>query len=255
MSELKQIHAQLLRTCLFFDPYIASKPAFSALQDSGSLHYARLVFSQISNPTIYTCNSIIRGCTNKNFHHEALLFYSEMILQGLVPDRFTFPSLFKSCKGLNEGKQIHCHVTKLGFASDSYIQNTLLAMYSKCGCLVSAERLFDKMDDKIVVSWATMIGAYVQWNQTDEAIEVFERMESENMKPNEVTLVNVLTASLMDAYCKRGCVSLAKDLFEAMPVNNSLMDACTHLGCSSYIMKENIEMDAPLGTAIVDMYA
>ncbi|KAK0570404.1 hypothetical protein LWI29_000670 [Acer saccharum] len=133
-------------------------------------------------------------------------------------------------------------------------------MYSKCGCLVSAERLFDKMDEKSVVSWATMNGAYVQWNQPDEAIEVFERMESENVKPNEVTLVNVLTACarakdlrtvkrvheyrdehdfgfhlvlntvLMDAYCKCGCVSLAKDLFEAMPVNNSHMDACTHLG-------------------------
>ncbi|KAK3210809.1 hypothetical protein Dsin_015515 [Dipteronia sinensis] len=75
-------------------------------------------------------------------------------------------------------------------------------------------------------------------------------MESKNMKPNEVTLVNVLTAcarardlrtvkrvheyrdehsfgfhlvlntALMDAYCKCGCISLAKDLFEAMPVNN-----------------------------------
>ncbi|KAK2646080.1 hypothetical protein Ddye_021275 [Dipteronia dyeriana] len=41
------------------------------------------------------------------------------------------------------------------------------------------------MDDKSVVSWTTMIGAYVQWNQSDEAILVFERMESKNMKPNE----------------------------------------------------------------------
>lgn len=333
MSELEQIHAQMLRTGLFFDPYTASKiVAFSALQDSGSLYYARLVFSQISNPTIYTCNSIIRGCTNKNLHHEALLFYKEMFVQGLVPDRFTFPSLFKSCADLSEGKQLHCQATKFGLASDSYIQNTLMTMYSSCGCLISAERVFFKMNDKSVVSWATMIGAFVQWDQPDEAIKIFERMERDNVKPNEVTLVNVLSAcararnlgtvkrvhecvdengfgyhvvlntALMDAYCKCSCVSLARDIFERVPEKNlycwnilikgyvedsdyeeallhfremqykgltgdkvtmvSLLLACTHLGAlelgmwlHSYIIKENIEVDVALGTALVDMYA
>ena len=174
-----------------------------------------------------------------------------MITQGLVvPDRFTFPSLFKSCVDLREGKQLHCHSTKLGFASDTYIQNTLMNMYSHCGCLVSAHKVFDKMVDKCVVSWATMIGAYSQWDQPDEAIKLFDRMEFEGVKANEVTLVNVLTAcarardlgtarrvhkyidengfgfhavlitALMDAYCKCGCVSLARDLFDNMAEKN-----------------------------------
>ncbi|KAJ0089905.1 hypothetical protein Patl1_13158 [Pistacia atlantica] len=214
----------MLRTGLFFDPYSASNiVAFSALQlqDSGSLHYARQVFSQISNPTTYTCNSLIRG--------------------------FTFPSLFKSCVDLSEGRQLHCHSTKFGFASDSYVQNTLMTLYSSCGCLVSTERLFYKMDDKSVVSRATIIGAYVQWDQPGEAIKIFERMGSENVKPNEITLVNVLAScaragdlgttkrvheyidendfgfhvvlntALMNAYSKCGCVSLARDLFDRMP--------------------------------------
>lgn len=50
------------------------------------------------------------------------------------------------------------------------------------------------MVDKCVVSWATMIGAYSQWDQPDEAIKLFDRMEFEGVKANEVTLVNVLTA-------------------------------------------------------------
>ena len=251
MLELKQIHAQLLRTGLFFDAYTASKVvAFCALQQSGSLHYARLAFTQIANPTTFTCNSIIRGYTNKNSSREAILFYQEMLAQGLVPDRFTFPSLFKSCVDLREGKQLHCHSTKLGFASDTYIQNTLMNMYSHCGCLVSAQKVFDTMVDKTVVSWATMIGAYAQWDQSDEAVKLFDRMEIEGVKANEVTLVNVLTAcarardfetarrvhkyidengfgfhavlitALMDAYCKCGCVSLARDLFDNMPERN-----------------------------------
>ncbi|XP_008242743.1 PREDICTED: pentatricopeptide repeat-containing protein At1g08070, chloroplastic-like [Prunus mume] len=251
MSELKQIHAQLLRTGLFFDAFTASKVvAFSALEGSGSLHYARLVLTQIPNPTTYTCNSVIRGYTNKDLPREAIFFYQEMIIQGWVPDRFTFPSLFKSCGDLWEGKQLHCHSTKLGFVSDSYIQNTLMNMYSNCGCLISARKVFDKMLEKSVVSWATMIDAYAQWDQPIEALKLFDKMESESVGPNEVTLVNVLTAcakardlkmakrvhqyieeygfgnhlklntALMDVYCKCGCVLFARDLFDKMPEKN-----------------------------------
>ncbi|KAF8406992.1 hypothetical protein HHK36_006113 [Tetracentron sinense] len=251
MSELKQIHAQMIKTGLFIDVFSASKiVAFCALESSGSLHYARLVFTQIPNPTPFICNSIIRGYTNKNSPREAILFYREMIEEGLTPDRFTFPSLFKSCGDLNEGKQLHCHSTKFGVASDSYIQNTLMNMYSNCGSLVSAGRVFDKMLERSVVSWATMIGAYAQWDRPVEALELFRGMEFENMKPNDVTLVNVLTAcakardlkmakwvhefiaengiefnvvlttALMDCYCKCGCFSLARELFDRMPEKN-----------------------------------
>ncbi|KAJ6759518.1 REPEAT-CONTAINING PROTEIN putative-RELATED [Salix koriyanagi] len=196
-------------------------------------------------PTSYTCNSIIRGCADKNLHRESLLFYQEMMVQGLIPDRYTFPSLFKSCRNSSEGKQIHSHSTKFGFASDAYAQNTLMNMYSNCGCLKSARKVFDKMEDKTVVSWATMIGVHAQWDQPNEAVRLFDRLiKSENVRPNEVTLVNVLAAcarardvamvkriheyidehgfgchvvlntALMDVYCKCGCVKLARDLFD-----------------------------------------
>ena len=172
------------------------------------------------------------------------------MLQGLDPDRFTFPSLLKSCGALREGKQLHCHSTKLGFAPDAYVQNTLMTMYSNCGCLVSARKVFDKMTNRSVVSWATMIGAYGQWDQPHESIKLFRKMEMAIVKPNEITLVNVLTAcaksrnletveqvhkyidetgmgfqtiltaTLMDVYCKCGCYPLARDLFDEMPEKN-----------------------------------
>lgn len=68
-----------------------------------------------------------------------------MLVDGLLPDRFTFPSLFKATEDLSLGKQLHCHSMKFGFASDAYVQNTLMYMYSICGCLISAQKVFDKM--------------------------------------------------------------------------------------------------------------
>ncbi|KAK9101891.1 hypothetical protein Sjap_019145 [Stephania japonica] len=251
MTELKEIHAHMIRTGLASDAFSASKVvAFCALQDSGSLQYATLVFTQIPNPNAFIYNSIIRGYTNKGLHKEAILFYRAVIEEGLVPDNFTFPSLFKSCGDLKMGTMIHCHATKFGYSSDSYVNNTLMNMYSNCGCLVSARQVFDVMSDRDVVSWATMVGAYAQWDRPVEALRLFRRMEGGNVKPNEVTLINVLTAcarardletakwvrryiekemvvfdvvlttALMDVYCKCGAVSLGRELFDEMPEKN-----------------------------------
>lgn len=143
------------------------------------------------------------------------------------------------------------------------MHNTLINMYSNCGCLVSERKMFEKMAERTVVSWATMIGAYAHWDQPTEALELFDRMMSENEKPNEVTLVNVLSAcakvrdlemakrvhncvdesgfgyhaklntALMDVYCKCGCVSLARDLFDKMPEKN--------LFCWNVVINEHVE--------------
>ncbi|KAL5975240.1 hypothetical protein ACLOJK_031919 [Asimina triloba] len=251
MAQLQQIHAQMLRTGLFSDAFAASQViAFCALKPSGSLSYARLAFAQIANPTSFAFNSIIRGYTNSNSPREAVLFYREIIQGGLIPDNFTFPSLFKSCGDSGEGEQLHCHVFKFGFASDSYVQNTLMNMYANHGCLSEARVVFDKMTVKNVVSFATMIAAYAKWDLPREAFGLFHQMEFENVVPNEAALVNVLvacarardlrmakwvheyidenqiefstilTAALMDVYCKCGSVSLARKLFDDLPDKN-----------------------------------
>ncbi|TQD97118.1 hypothetical protein C1H46_017207 [Malus baccata] len=67
-------------------------------------------------------------------------------------------------------------------------------MNANCGCFVSAQKVFDKMTEKSVDSWATMIDAYAKWDRPVEALKLFGRMECENVDLNEVTLVNVLTA-------------------------------------------------------------
>lgn len=248
VRELKQVHAQMIRSGLAFDPLSASHLiSVCCTPEFGCLEYARLVFRQIPNPTTFTFNFIARAYTNENLPFQALLFYIESIERGLRPDRFSLPSLFKSCRFLNEGKQLHSHALKLGFSSDVYVQNTLMNMYSVCGCLSSACQVFDKMREKTIVSWTTMIAAYTKSDHLFEAIDLYRNMD---LAPNKITLVNVLTAcarardietgkqvhqyieesgigldlvlsaALLDLYCKCGCVSLARKLFDEMPERN-----------------------------------
>ncbi|KAB2618714.1 pentatricopeptide repeat-containing protein [Pyrus ussuriensis x Pyrus communis] len=241
---------------LFFNAFTAAKVVtFWALEGSGSLRYA-------------------------HFQRDAIFFYQEMILEGWVPDRSTFPSLFKSCGDLHEGKQLHCHSTKFGFASDSYIQNTLMNMYVNCGCFVSAQKVFDKMTEKSVDSWATMIDAYAKWDRPVEALKLFGRMECENVDLNELARdlfdkmpeKNLFSWNIMiNGHVEDNNYYEAFVLFHKMQLKGekgdevmmvSLLLACSHLGALElgkwlhvYIEKENIKVDVALGTTLVDMYA
>ena len=70
-----------------------------------------------------------------------------MIEQGTVlPDKHTYPFVLKVCAylfSLNEGKQAHAQMLKHGFGSDVYINNSLIHFYGSCGCLESAQNVFD----------------------------------------------------------------------------------------------------------------
>lgn len=189
---------------------------------------------------------------NKNMNTDAIAFYSHVLELGLAPDKFTFPSLFKSCHGcVVVGRQVHGHVVKMGLVGDRYVQNTMISMYSSCGLLGDSREVFDKMADKSVVSWATIIASYTECGEYEGALCLFRKMLGEGVGINYVTLVNVLAAcglardletaklvhecirgglvesnavlvtALLDAYCKCGCLEIARELFCAMPEKNS----------------------------------
>ncbi|KAL0915344.1 hypothetical protein M5K25_015756 [Dendrobium thyrsiflorum] len=257
----------MIRSGLVTHPLPASRlVAFCSSDDIGELDYARLVFGQIPKATTYTFNSIIHAYTNQDSPHQALSFYVDLIELGLVPDKFTLPSLFKCSQGLDDGRQLHCHAIKFGFGSDPYVQNTMMHMYSTCGCLTSAFEVFDKMTNKTVVSWATMIAALTKSDRSSEALGLYRRMRCENVEPNDITLLNVLaacasardletatqvvkhmketgirystmhSAALMDVYCKCGKVPLARKMFDDMPGRNLV---CWNIMIKSYV--ENSE--------------
>ncbi|KAI4344017.1 hypothetical protein L6164_011294 [Bauhinia variegata] len=54
--------------------------------------------------------------------------------------------------------QLHGLALKLGLTQELMMNNSLVDMYSKCGCLPEAQVLFDMIDNKNVVSWNSMMG-------------------------------------------------------------------------------------------------
>lgn len=257
MSQLKQIHAQTLRTIETNHPqslFLYSRILHhSSLTD---LDYATRVFHQFENPNSFMWNTLIRAyARSSNRKQQAIELYKEMMMEEesvVVPDNHTFPFVLKACAyifSLCEGKQVHAHVLKLGLESDTHICNSLIHFYATCGCLDLAQKIFHNMSEKNEVSWNVMIDSYVNVGEFDTALKMFGEMQKGH-DPDGYTMQSIISACaglgalslglwahayvlnkcdknmagdvfvntcLVDMYCKCGSLKMAQQVFESMP--------------------------------------
>ncbi|KAK9052606.1 hypothetical protein SSX86_029236 [Deinandra increscens subsp. villosa] len=93
------------------------------------------------------------------------------------------------------GRQIHGHITKLGFSNDIFTQNNSIKMYTNCGSFTDAHKLFDEMPERNLVSWTLIISGANKSSQYGLAMESFIEMKRvEYFHPNEFALGSVMKA-------------------------------------------------------------
>ncbi|KAL4192015.1 hypothetical protein AMTRI_Chr06g191900 [Amborella trichopoda] len=232
LNQLKQIHAHIIKNPPPNTRILLNK----LIQTSCSLthiDFARKVFDQIPEPTVFLYNTMIRAYASNNSRKEGILLYLELLHKGPNPDDFTFPFLLKACESLSLGKQIHGQILKTSVSSsDVYSQTSLVTFYLGIGELELARKVFNKMPERNVVSWTAMTTGYVQAKRFDEALGLFHEMQVGEVEPNGVTLVNVLCAC-----AHLGAVEMGKWVHGYIDRNMN-----------------RIDFNAALGTALLDMY-
>ncbi|KAL3512380.1 hypothetical protein ACH5RR_025097 [Cinchona calisaya] len=90
------------------------------------------------------------------------------------------------------GKAVHGLAVKLGLRGNVMVRNALIDMYSKCEFLDEAQIVFDMNQSKNVVSWNSIIGGYSREGDVDGTFNLVREMQSDKLKANEVTVLNVL---------------------------------------------------------------
>nr|UPT48971.1 pentatricopeptide repeat protein AaPPR1229 [Agave angustifolia] len=99
-------------------------------------------------------------------------------------------------------------------------------MYAKCGDLNSSKRVFDELPAKNIMSWNAMIGALGMNGCAKEALAVLREMEVQNVRPNGVTMLSVLSA------CSHGgLIEDGRACFERMLKDASLQPSLEHYSC------------------------
>ncbi|XP_058068635.1 pentatricopeptide repeat-containing protein At5g52850, chloroplastic [Magnolia sinica] len=125
---------------------------------------------------------------------------------------FSWALSFSNSSSLQEGTSLHSPIIKLGLHHHLFLNNLLLSLYSKCSAVGPARNLFDGMSIRDVVSWTTLISAYVRQGNHVEALELFGLMVFSGFTPNEFTFSTVL----------RSCSSLG-DLRRGLSVHTQIL--------------------------------
>ncbi|XP_065863968.1 pentatricopeptide repeat-containing protein At5g66520-like [Euphorbia lathyris] len=271
MDQLKQYHSQIIRIGLSTNNNVMTQLLnFCSLHRNGDLAYAIKVFEKIPNPDTFIYNTLIKSYLQYHLPADCVLLYSQMLENSVTPNSFTFPLVIRACflsDCIEEGKQIHAHILKLGFGVHDVCLNNLIYMYAKFRALEDARRVFDKMPERNSVSCTSMISGYSQWGFIDEAFEVFQLIwESEPELERNSASWNAMIA----AYVKNNKFHEAFDLFDQMRgekvkldkfIAATMLSACSGLGSlekgkwiHGYIEKNGIEIDSKLATSIIDMY-
>ncbi|XP_068648793.1 pentatricopeptide repeat-containing protein At3g14330 isoform X2 [Aristolochia californica] len=205
-----------------------------SLEDAQSLWVAMLIaYTRNSQPT------------------KTLLLYAQMCshLMGQIGNYAFSAALKASCDllDLQFGRAVHAQIVKLGAnEADQVVNNALLRLYAEYGSMDCARRLFEGMLEKNIVSWNTLLDAFARWNHLVECLQLFRKMQVDNIGFSWVTLTTVLSVcvkvsalqsgkeihaqivksrkkpdtalqnSLMDLYAKCGALELSQQVFTQM---------------------------------------
>ncbi|CAN1830326.1 Pentatricopeptide repeat-containing protein At1g18485 [Linum perenne] len=173
-----------------------------------------------------------------------------MVRSGVRPDDYTFPFVLKACVdsgSFEKGLEVHGALLKCGFDWDVFVGNTLLLFYGDCVSIRDAEKVFDEMLERDVVSWNTVIGVFSVRGFYKEAFDLFLKMNlTSGLTPNIATVVTVLPvcAGLENVRMAMQihCFTLKVGLDSQVTVGNALIDVYGKCGKSKFSRRVFDEM-------------
>lgn len=189
---------------------------------------AKSVFHKMPIRDVVTWNSMIGGYVRNTQYEEALRLFQEMLKSNVVPDEFTFTSVITGCGrlgALDFGQRVHNVMIEKKIELNFILSSALIDMYSRCGRIKVAKEVFDRVPCNNICVWNTMINGLAMHGLAIDAVAVFSKMDLENVLPDGITFVALLTAC---SHC--GLVEQGRSYFDLMTSRYSIQPQIEHYG-------------------------
>ncbi|WOK96484.1 pentatricopeptide repeat-containing protein [Canna indica] len=264
INQFPQIHALAVKTGQDRNPLVLFK-ILRLCTRLNSMDYALQIFDAIEDPDVYHYTALVEGHIALASHRGAIQLYFQMVGEHIRPDAVVISYVAKACASslaLSEGRQVHCQALKLNLSHERPIKMKLMELYGRCaefgdaklvfgemperdavaatilisglcdhGLVKEARAVFDSVRDKDTVCWTAIINGCARNGAANTALELFREMQTECIRPNEFTVVCVLSA------CSQlGALELGR-------------------WAHSYLGKYDIKLNAYVGSALIDMYS
>ena len=230
---VKEVHSHILEAGYESDVRVGSA-LIHMYAKCGSIENAAVVFDSMQGKDVITWTVMIGAYAGSGRGVEAYDLYLKMKEEGFQPNAVTYVSLLNECAStgaLEWVKEVHSHILEAGYELNVRVGSALIHMYAKCGSIENAAVVFDSMQEKDVISWTVMIGAYAGSGRGVEAYDLYLKMKEEGFQPDSVTYV-----SLLNDCGSAGALEWVKDVHR-------------------HILEGGHESDVRVGSALVHMYA
>ncbi|KAJ4980809.1 hypothetical protein NE237_031646 [Protea cynaroides] len=224
----------------------------------GDLDAAETVFREMICKDVVSWNSMLDGLADNGMILEAFDLLHEMQLIGAMqPDSVTVVTTISLCAELNllqEGRAIHAFIIRREMRLDLLVTNNLMDMYSKCDSVKSAEILFKAIPQRDLVSWNTMIAGYSKNGCMKEAQHLFRELLCLGLRCSMMTFLAILPSCDSSEAHEFGklihCWQLKLGFMNNVLITNALMFMYIKCGnlAASFSLLQSIPLVADLAS-------
>ncbi|KAK6947473.1 E motif [Dillenia turbinata] len=188
-EEGEKVHSRIVKFGFELDLFVRNSLIhfYSVCWRIGS---ARKVFDESWDLDLVSWNSMIDGYVKNGEVGVARRLFDEMPER----DMFSWNSMLAGYVGLGDMDGAGDLFRNMPF-TDVVSWNCIIDGYGRIGSVSVARDMFDRMPCRNIVSWNTMLALYARSGDYTRCLRLFDRMiEVGEPKPNEATLVSILTA-------------------------------------------------------------
>ncbi|KAL3609561.1 hypothetical protein D5086_000581 [Populus alba] len=158
----RQIHGHIVKLGLESEVSVGT-PLVDFYVKCSNLESATKAFEWISEPNDVSWSALITGYCQMGEFEEALKTFESLRTRSVDINSFTYTSIFQACSALadfNSGAQAHADAIKSSLVAYQHGESAMITMYSRCGRLDYATRVFESIDDPDAVAWTAIIAGY-----------------------------------------------------------------------------------------------
>ncbi|XP_039135534.1 LOW QUALITY PROTEIN: pentatricopeptide repeat-containing protein At3g24000, mitochondrial-like [Dioscorea cayenensis subsp. rotundata] len=164
----------------------------------GQPHIAFKLFDRMPLRNDASWNTVISGCARAGLFVKSIELFRSMRGDGFGPNGFVLASIlsaFNQCREvIGRGIEFHGFVLKVGILNDVYVATALLHLYGTHGLVYNAERLFDEMPERNVVSWTALMVSYSKNGYPEDAVIAYQQMKRDGVPCNENSFSAVISS-------------------------------------------------------------